>query len=393
MKTLSQSPTEDRFVQNPYTVYADILASDGVRYWHDYDMPAVFGAHTIQSLLRDRRFGRAIPADQARRRPDHLRDFDALEAVSMLELEPPAHTRLRALVLRAFTSRRIRSLAPDIEATCRELIDDFPSGSFDLLPAYCTQVPVRIIARLLGVPEAMAPDLLRWSNAMVAMYQAGRTLQTEHAANTAAKDFTAFMSDYITARRTTPRDDLITELIRAESEAGRLTVQEMIGTCVLLLNAGHEATVHTLGNAVKALLENNCPPRAVAPEYVANTVEEVLRFDPPLHIFTRYAYADLSIGPHKMRTGEQVALVLGAAGRDPNNCADPDVFDPFRTPVAHAAFGGGTHFCVGAPLARLEMQIALTTLFRQVPNLRLAATPRYANTYHFHGLERLLVTG
>ena len=392
MKTLTQSPTEDAFVQNPYAVYADVQATDPVRFWTDYNMLAVFDAELIQSLLRDRRLGRALPEGQNAPPPDHLRDFAALEAVSMLELEPPAHTRLRSLVLRAFTSRRIKSLAPDIQSTCHRLIDDFPNGPFDLLQAYCKPVPVRIIARLLGVPEEMSPDLLRWSNAMVAMYQASRTTETEVAANMAAHDFTLFMIGYIEARRTEPRDDLITELIRAESEASRLTPEEMIGTCVLLLNAGHEATVHTLGNAVKALLENGCPASALAPENRVACVEEVLRYDPPLHIFTRYAYADLDIAGHQLRTGDQIALVLGAAGRDPEICTTPHVFNPYRAPVPHAAFGGGTHFCVGAPLARLEMQIALATLFDRIPNLTQASPARYANTYHFHGLAQLTVT-
>ena len=392
MKTLYQSPTQDSFVQNPYRVYAEVLAGDTLRYWNEYEMAAVFDADTIHALLRDRRLGRALPHGKIRTIPHHLRDFAALEDVSMLEMEPPSHTRLRGLVLRAFTTARIKSLAPEIETICKELIDNFPTGEFDLLTAYCTQVPVRIIARLLGVPESMAPDLLRWSNAMVAMYQAGRTARIEHAANAAAKEFAEFMAEFIAARRSTPRNDLISELIRAESADGRLSTQEMVGTCILLLNAGHEATVHTLGNAVKALLEHNIPPRALAPERRADTVEEVLRFDPPLHIFTRYAYADLDIGSHTIRAGAQIALVLGAAGRDPRKCVVPHVFDPFRTPVGHAAFGGGTHFCVGAPLARLEMQIALAALFQHVPRLKLTSVPRYADTYHFHGVQQLMVS-
>lgn len=392
MKILSQSPTEDSFVQNPYRVYAEILTTDKVRYWQDYEMVAVFDAETINAILRNRKYGRALPHGHARVPQDHLRDFDALENVSMLDMEPPSHTRLRGLVLRAFTTRRIRSLTRDIEAICNELIDGFPSGDFDLLGAYCTQLPVRIIARLLGVPETMAPDLLRWSNAMVAMYQAGRTRDTENAANAAAKEFTTFMGEYIDARKSLPRDDLITELIRAQNDHGHLTTQETIGTCVLLLNAGHEATVHTLGNAVKALLEHRTPLHALSPERRVDTVEEVLRFDPPLHIFTRYAYEDHNIGSYSVRTGEQIALVLGAAGRDPDKCKNPDVFDPFRNPASHIAFGGGTHFCVGAPLARLEMQIALAVLFKRVPQLRLAKAPRYADMYHFHGLDELLVS-
>ncbi|WP_375227475.1 cytochrome P450 [Roseobacter sp. S98] len=393
MKTLHQSPVDPAFVQNPYALYAEVLAGDPVRYWDDYGMMAVFDADTVSALLRDRRLGRACPADQVQPVPEHLADFDAVERHSMLDLEPPRHTRLRGLVLRAFTSRRIRALAPDIDEICADLLDRFPqTGAFDLIPAFCTELPVRIIARLLGVPEEMSQDLLRWSNTMVAMYQAGRDRSTETAANTAATEFSAFLSAYIERRRSSPDDDLITELIAAEEDGDRLTRDEMIGTCVLLLNAGHEATVHTMGNAVKCLLENGTGPGAFTDDRIAGTVEEVLRFDPPLHMFTRYAYEDIRVGDHILQKGQQVALMLGSAGRDPSRWQEPDTFDPFRETQTHSAFGGGLHFCVGAPLARLELQMGLQHLFRRYPDLTLAAPPEYADMYHFHGLTRLMVT-
>ncbi|QJF51447.1 cytochrome P450 [Roseobacter ponti] len=392
MELLQQSPHDPAFVQNPYALYARVLAGDPVRFWEDFGMMAVFDAATIQALLRDRRLGRALPPGQNRPAPDHLRAFDALEQHSMLDLEPPRHTRLRGLVLRAFTSRRIRGLEPDIREISADLLSALPDDPFDLLPAFCTGLPVRVIARLLGVPEEMAPELLAWSNRMVAMYQAGRTRDTEEAANTAAAEFTAFLSAHIEERRHTPGNDLITELIAAEDDGAKLSRDEMISTCILLLNAGHEATVHTLGNAVKTLLENKTPRAALTDSHIAATVEEILRYDPPLHIFTRYAYEDVCVGGHTLRAGEEVALVLGSAGRDPARAARPDLFDPFRAPGPHAAFGGGLHFCVGAPLARLELQTGLRMLFEACPQLSLAAQPHYADTYHFHGLSSLMVT-
>lgn len=391
MKTLIQSPLAPDFVQDPYALYARVLAEDSVQYWQDYGMMAVFDAATVQALLRDRRLGRAVPEDQHQPTPPHLTQFDAVERYSMLDMEPPQHTRLRGLVLRAFTSRRVKALEPDIAEICTDLLTALPAGDVDLIPAYCTALPVRIIARLLGVPEEMSDTLLNWSNAMVAMYQAGRTHQTEVDANAAASAFSDFLSGYIEARRATPRDDLITHLIAAEEDGEKLTRAEMIGTCILLLNAGHEATVHTLGNAVKALLEHRTPARALAPDAIAATVEEVLRFDPPLHMFTRYAYGDIKVGGYRLDAGKQVALMLGAAGRDPARFDAPWRFDPFRTPAPHAAFGGGLHFCVGAPLARLELQMGLQHLFAHAPGLRLLDKPTYSNSYHFHGLTHLQV--
>lgn len=390
MKAIRQPLNDPAFVQDPYPFYETARAKGPVLFWEDYGMAAAFDAATVNALLRDRRLGRA-PFSPRTYAP-HLRDWGMLETHSLLELEPPRHTRLRGLVLRAFTSRQISALADDINQISTELIENFPATPFDLLPAFCTQLPVRIIARLLGVPEEIWSDLLRWSNTMVAMYQSGRSRQTEEDANRASADFTAFLRGYIDKRRTTPRNDLITELIAAEENGEKLSTDELIATCVLLLNAGHEATVHSLGNAVKCLLEHGTPTSALAPGAIAATVEELLRYDPPLHIFTRFAYQDITIGPHTLNRGDEIALVLGAAGRDPALHTDPNTFDPGRPAKPHAAFGGGLHFCVGAPLARLELQLALPALFKALPNMRLAMPPRYANTYHFHKLDRLLIT-
>lgn len=391
MKTLNLSPLDPEFVQNPYAAYAQARLDGPVLYWKDYGMLAAFDAATVQSVLRDRRFGREVPADQRQPVPAHLADFDAVDRHSMLELEPPSHTRLRGLVLRAFTSRRIASLAPDIASIAAELLAAIPQGSFDLIPTFCTQLPVRIIARLLGVPEDMWPDLLRWSNAMVAIYQAGRTREVEDAANAAAADFSAFLRGYVEVRRKDPRDDLITQLIAAEEDGEKLSTDALIGTCILLLNAGHEATVHALGNGVACLLTHQVPRDLLGPDTIAATVEEILRFDPPLHVFERFAYEDVDLNGVTVEKGQKIALVLGAAGRDPALYPDHDRFAPTRPMKPHAAFGGGLHFCVGAPLARLEMQIGLRALFDHAPQLRLTEPPRYANSYHFHKLERLMV--
>jgi unspecific monooxygenase len=391
MHSLKLSPLDPDFVQDPYAAYDRARAAGPVVYWEDYAMYAAFDAATVQALLRDRRLGREKPAHLVQPTPDHLHDWQKAEATSMLDMEPPRHTRLRSLVLRAFTSRRIRDLTPDIEAVSAQLLATLPPEPFDLIPAFCTQLPVRIIARLLGVPEDMSDDLLRWSNAMVAMYQAGRIRDIEDAANQASADFTDFLHGYINKRRDDPRDDLITQLIAAEEDGEKLSTEELIGTCILLLNAGHEATVHSLGNAVKCLLEHKTPADALGPDTIAATVEELLRFDPPLHMFTRFAYEDIQLGEITLPKDAEIALILGAAGRDPAFYDAADQFNPTRRAKPNAAFGGGLHFCVGAPLARLELQIALPALFAHMPNMQLAEKPRYAMSYHFHKLDRLII--
>ena len=385
MKRLTQSPTDPAFVQDPYPFYHQMRALGEVVWWEDYDMACVSGHATVNAVLRDRRMGRAVPAEFATDPDPATAAFAAVEAHSMLELEAPDHTRLRGLVLRAFTSRQIAALGEGIRALCHDLIDRFPTGDFDLLDAYARPVPVITIARLLGVPEDAADDLLRWSNAMVAMYQARLTPQIKAEAAEATLDFKAFLTAHIADKRVAPAADLISKLIVAEAEGQKLTVPELISTCILLLNAGHEATVHTLGNGVKAMLESGVQRSAPA------TVEEIMRFDAPLHMFTRWVYEDLEVGGVAFKRGDRIACLLGGANRDERVYDHPDRFDPDRSGPPHVAFGGGVHFCVGAPLARLELQIALEVLWQRCPKLRLVGIPCYADVYHFHGLETLIV--
>ncbi len=391
MISLSQSPTDAGFVQNPYPFYELARSAGPLFHWVDYNLTCTTNAAACNAIFRDRRFGRESPTPL--QIPDHLKPFYAVEAHSMLELEPPRHTRLRSLVLRAFTSRRIAALGPEITTLTHALIDAFPPGAFDLLPTFATKLPVIIIARLLGVPESMAPDLITWSNAMVGMYMAGRddhaqTRARQDRAIAATEAFVAFLRAYVDERRARPADDLITHLIAASDQGDRLTTDELITTCILLLNAGHEATVHTIGNGVKALLETGTQSALSNPE---PTVEEILRHDPALHMFTRWAYEDVDIMGHQFQRGDRVALLLAAANRDPGVWDDPARFDPTRAVKPHATFGAGLHFCVGAPLARLELQLALPILFQRLPGLHLTEAPTYADVYHFHGLKRLLV--
>jgi len=389
LPTLSQSPQDPDFVQNPYAFYDRARAHGPFFHWADYGKTCVTSYAAVNAILRDRRFGRKVPPDRQKPIAPHAAPFYAIEAHSMLELEPPRHTRLRGLVMRAFTSRRINALEPEIAQLSNDLIDACPAGEFDLLQHFGQRLPVTIIARLLGVPEAMGGDLLRWSNAMVKMYLAHRSHAVEEAAAQAAQDFSDFMRGYITARRNRPADDLITHLIAAEAEGERLSTEELISTCILLLNAGHEATVHTIGNGVKALLAH--PAALAAP--IEAVVEEIIRFDPPLHMFSRYAYDDIDVMGHVVPKGSEISLLLAAANHDPKAFEAPERFNPARPAKANLSFGAGLHFCVGAPLARLELQVALPILFQRLPRLHMTEPPRYSDSYHFHGLERLLVAG
>jgi cytochrome P450 len=392
VKALAQSPREPAFVADPYPFYDAARSAGPLFHWEDYGFPCAAGHATVNAILRDRRFGREAPFPTER--PAHLADFYAIDDLSMLEREPPAHTRLRGLVLRAFAARRVAALAPEIAMLAERLIDGFAAEpELDLLPSFAQRLPVIVIARLLGVPQARAGDLLGWSNAMVALYQARRDRAVEDRANRAARDFAAYLREVIADKRGAPGDDLLSALIAAEAEGDRLSEAELVATCVLLLNAGHEATVAAIGNAVAHLLSQDLDPRLLfdGERATAAAVDELLRYDPPLHLFTRYALEDVEMAGHAFRRGETVGLLLAAAGRDPARYPAPHRFDPVRGGEGHLAFGAGLHFCVGAPLARLELAVALPMLFARLPRLSLTEPPVWADRYHFRGLERLLV--
>ena len=256
MQLISQNPTDNDFIQDPYKFYETFVSTDGLYFWNEYNMPAVFDAAGQELLFKDKRFGREKLKNQSTNDEKNLKAFYNVESNSMLELEPPKHTRLRGLVLRAFTTRKINTIQPEIAALSYKLLDDLKSNNVDILKGFATQLPVIVIARLLGVPESMAQDLLSWSNDMVMMYQARRTKELEIKANSSTKEFVSFMEKYIEEKRYKPEDDLISHLIAAEQEGDKLTKDELISTCILLLNAGHEATVHTIGNGIKAILEH-----------------------------------------------------------------------------------------------------------------------------------------
>ena len=392
------SPRDPAFVQNPYAAYARIHAACPVFFWEDYGHWFLARHADVNALFRDRRFGREVthvasrealgwPEPQA-----HLKSFDDFSANTLLDREPPVHTRLRGLVNRAFVSRTVERLRPRVARLAETLIDSFAGeGKVDLLPAFAAIIPVTIIAEMLGVPVIEAPRLLDWSHRMVAMYEFGRTRAVEDEAVAATAAFSAFVRELIAERRRQPGEDVLSLLLAAEQQGGRLSEDEVIGTVILLLNAGHEATVHAIGNGVAAILSAGLDPAPLfaTPESTAATVEELLRFAPPLHSFSRYALEAVTLEGVDFAVGDQIGLLIGAANRDPAVYPGPGRLDPGRTFVPHVAFGAGIHFCIGAPLARLELQVALPILFRRLPGLRLEQPPSFADRYHFHGLAAL----
>ncbi|UYN99995.1 MAG: cytochrome P450 [Devosia sp.] len=396
----SAQPQDPSFYQDPYPFYARQHASHPAFFWEEYGHWCFADFKAVSALLRDKRFGRDIlhvasreeiglPAPKA-----HTAEFDLTEKYSLLNLEPPDHTRLRTLVNRAFVSRQVEQLRPRIRQLAHEMIDQFEGeDSVDLIKAFAAPIPAIVIAEMIGLPADMAGQLLNWSNRMVTMYMYNVSRETELDANQAAADFMAHLRDVIAERRRAPREDLLSHMLTSDRNGDVLSDEEVISTAILLLNAGHEATVHTTGNGVKSILESGLDPQSlfVTAEQAEKTVEECLRFDAPLHLFTRYALMDTEVDGISLRKGDVVGLMLGAANRDPARFANAGIFDPFRTDGANVSFGAGIHFCIGAPLARIELQESMKVLFERLPRLRIAEPPHYGNVYHFHGLEKLVV--
>jgi cytochrome P450 len=367
--------------------------------WRQLGHRCVARYDDVNSLLRDRRFGRQILHVASRAElgwPEpagHLRPFHEFERHSLLELEPPRHTRLRGFVNAAFLPRQVDRAAPGIARLAHQLVDGFAArGACDLVADYAAPLAVGVIAEFLGVPRDLGPRLLAWSHDMVAIYQARRDRAIEDRTVAATEEFSAFMRKFVAARRREPQDDFLSQLVTTTDGTGQgLTDDEITTMGILLLNAGHEATVHALGNGVRAILDHVPDAADAVVADPAGHVEEMLRFDPPLHMFTRYALDDMDVAGERFRKGDVIGLLLAAANRDPTKFARPDVFAATRSPNPHVSFGAGIHACVGAPLARLEMQVALRVLFERLPGLRIQEPPRVRDAWHFRGLEALRI--
>lgn len=400
-RSVSLDARNPAFYGNPNATYALLHAHCPTFNWKEQKQWFFTGYDHVNALLRDRRFGRQVLHIATREELglpeplEHTQHFDAAERHSLLEIEPPEHTRLRTLVNRAFVSRHVEKMKPEIEALAHGLIDRFEKdGQAELLSSFADIIPVTMIARMIGIPEEMGPQLLKWSHAYVGMYMFKRSREDELAADRAAEEFADYVRSVIAERRAEPKDDLLSHMIHTEHKGQFLTDDELISTTIVLLNAGHEATVHQIGNSVRVILESGLDPQSLFGDEKATerTVEETLRIGAPVHIFQRWALEPVEIDGVKFERGDKVSLILAAANLDPLKFSDPLTFKPGRAEAPNLSFGAGIHFCIGAPLARLELNIVLPLLFQRLPHLKLASQPKVKDVYHFHGLERLDLT-
>jgi cytochrome P450 len=353
----------------------------------------------VLSALKDERLGKdrfqAMTPEQQAKMP-WVPDMVKPLMRNMLDLDAPDHTRLRALVHKAFTPRLIEQLRGRVQTLCNELLDATQRrGHMDLIQDYALPLPMTIIAEMLGVPASDQGKFHRWSSRIVSLSSnsQGELLRVLPS----MWMFMRYLRSFFKLRRAEPRDDLTSALVQAEESGDRLSEDELLAMVMLLLIAGHETTVNLIANGTLALLEHPDQLQRLRDDrsLLKPAIEELLRFTSPVDIATdRFAKEDLTIRGVRIARGEQVMAVLGSANRDPRQFANPDTLDITREPNRHLAFGQGIHYCLGAPLARLEGQIAIDTLLERLPKLRLAVRPeqlRWRRGLIIRGLEKLPV--
>jgi cytochrome P450 len=399
-RTLGFAPDDPRFVADPYPAYERLRAAGPVLYDEATDHWLVTSFRDVQAALRDRRFGRtylhlATHAEMGHDAPSpELDPFWHLINHGILDMEPPDHTRVRRLVSKAFTPRMVESMREPVQRLTDGLVDAVAdAGTFDLLPSIAEPLPVAVIAELLGVPASDRHLLRPWSADICRMYELHPGDEDRRAAIRASVEFSDYLRALSRERRAEPTGDLISEMALVLDEGDRLTEDELIGTCVLLLNAGHEATVNVTGNGWWTLFRH---PQALArlraePDLVPAAVEELMRWDTPLQLFERWVLEDAEIQGVHVPRGAELGLLFGSANHDPATFDAPDELRLDRDPNPHVTFGAGIHFCLGAPLARLELQASFATVLRRLPRLELVEEPEWKPGYIIRGLRSLRV--
>jgi unspecific monooxygenase len=378
--TTSLDLTAADLVADPYPYFAEERARHEVAWHEPSGMYLTFSHTTVSTVQRTRTLGRLWKDKEP---TDYLEPFNLLHRNQMMENEPPEHTRLRRPVASAFARGHVERLRPRVRALANQLLDEVEGEDFDLIGAYAEPLPVLVIAELLGVPASYAHSLRDWSQAIVKMYEPAPSQAVVDNAVSGATDFAGLVRELLAERRANPADDLMSDLVTTE-----LSEDEQVAAVVLLLNAGHEASVNVFGNGAVAMLRRGLRPGAD----VALTVEEMLRFDSALQLFERTATEPVRVGDVVVEPGQKIAALLGAANRDPAVFDEPDELRVDRDPNPHLAFGVGVHFCLGAPLARMELTESVGILFDRYPDLALAGEPESRGTFVLRGFRRVPVT-
>jgi cytochrome P450 len=403
MQSIQFNPLSPEFQANPYAYYDMLRAGAPMFFWPDWGIWFLTRYDDCVAALKEPRLGRQILNYMTREElgmtpepPDELKPLVYMQRNWLLLKDPPDHTRLRGLVHKAFTPRMVERLRHTIQNLTDRLLDAVQdSGQMDIINDLAVPLPVTVIAEMIGVPMDERDSFREWSRDLAGTLELTEAAEVYERGSRATEAFSAYLRDLIAERRQHPQDDLLSALVAAEEAGDKLTEDELIATTILLLIAGHETTSNLIGNGMLALLRN---PDQLAklkadPSLIRTAIEELLRYDSPVQMTARWVLEDMDFNGQPMTKGQQVATMLGAANRDPGQFADPETLDIAREDNHHLAFGSGIHYCVGAPLARVEGQIAISTLLRRMPSLALTTdSPPYRDTYVLRGLRELVVT-
>lgn len=391
------------FIADPYAQLRDLR--DQLPVFQDKAWGKVFFTRyaDIAALLKDKRLGRTMLHILSREElgwppPDRrLKDFYDYQDNVFMDWEPPAHTRIRLLVSKVFTPKRVEGLRGRLENITHSLIDQVQqNGSCEFVSTIAEPLPVAMIAELLGIPEVDRHRLRPWSAAIVKMYEISPSDEEVANANLAAREFMDTIGMLAEERRAHPQDDLISDLVHAEEQGESLSENELRATCIFLLNAGHEATVNGSSLGLLTLLRNPGQLELIKQAaqndelaFIKTAVDELLRYETPLPMFERYVLEDMEINGLQLKKGMEVALLYISGNRDPLRFEHADALDLRRKDNPHLTFGLGTHYCLGAPLARLELQILFRILFQRLPDLSLAGEPSFSKGFVIRGLKNL----
>lgn len=393
------APSDPSFIADPYPVYAELRAREPVRFDEQTDHWLISRYEDVNALLRDRRFGRTylhVATHDEMGHPDppawHAPFWDLINA-GILDMEPPNHTRVRRLVSKAFTPRFVESLRPRVQAIMDALVDDLAGAKeFDLMQV-AEPLPVTVIAEMLGVPGSDRPHLRPWSADICKMYELNPSVEMQRDAVLASAEFSQYLRELARERRRAPGEDLISQLALVVDKGEMLTEDELVGTCVLLLNAGHEATVNSTLLGWWSLFRNPDRLKELRADrsLLPSAIEELLRFDTPLQMFERWVLEPFEIHGVEIPRGAELGLLFGSANRDPAVFDRPDELDLSREPNPHLTFGAGIHFCLGAPLGRQELQVSFSRLMDRFPRLEPVDEPSWKPNYIIRGLDGLRV--
>lgn len=394
-------PYSSAFQHDPYPVYSRLRKERPVFYDPAWELTFFTRHADVAGMLKDRRFGRDIrgvtgdidPRLYARNYPDHLPTWNRYIRGSFIDLEPPRHTRLRRLVQWAFTRRSTETYRPRLEATAAAALETaIERGAMEAIAEYATPIPLVMIADLLGIPQGDQPQLVSWSHDIVRVFDQGCTAEEGARAEHAVSAFVEYIRQVLVERRRNPGSDLVSSLLAANHEGDRLDDDELIATCILTLNAGHEATVHAIGNGLLALASDpdqfellKTDPAGLA----ERATDEILRYDSPLQMFERWVLTDLEWSGTELEHGTKVGLLFGSANHDEAVFVEPERLDLRRIDNPHVSFGAGVHYCVGAPLARVELEVAFAAFATRIEKFELNGEPERVRSLVFRGMRSL----